>query len=504
MSARFTREGSRPPAGWEDALEEALAAFVARTDTPGMAVTLFTAEDVLYERGFGHRDREAGKPVDADTFFGVASVTKSFTAMALQALTADGLVDLDEPVTRYLPFTLWEGRRPATLRHFLQHASGLPPTPTMTWLRAASQADDPVTAGPTLREALTTVTGGEAELARRAEEVATFDGMVAWLNANVELLDEPGALCSYSNDGYCLMGGVVERVSGRPFDAFLEERVLGPLGMTRSTFDLERVVADPNATTLYERDEQGVVRRSPRWQTTGRMLGGGMLKSCSRDLREWVRFLMAPGRPGPSGRAPAGSVGVPPDAVRELARGAVWCGPGARYGLGLREAGLRGLRFVGHSGGLKGVSSYVGWVPELGVGGVVLTNLANLPSEKVFTTMVAAYAGLPLDAAAYEPRPYAASREEVEDALGSYASGEPYGRLRLYLDDSGELRADVGFPGATVQAFMAGPDEVALSFAEYLAPVTLLRRGGRVWAAHYGSRVLKRTGPPRRAGRAPR
>lgn len=492
MNTKDLPEDHRPPDGWQDALDADLAALAERTQTPGMAVSLFTAHEVVYERGFGHRDREAGALVDADTLFGIASVTKSFTALALRALAADGLLGLDDPVTYHLPFTLWEGRQAPTLRHFLQHASGLPPTPTMTWLRAGSQANDPVAAGPTLREALLTVTGGEEEIARRAAEVATFEGMVAYLNENVLLLDEPGALFSYSNDGYCLMGGVVERVSGKPLDAFLEERVLGPLGMTRTTFDLDRVLADPNATVVYERDEDGRVRRSPAWQTTGRMLGGGMLRSTVRDLREWVRFLMAPERAGPDGRPLAEAVGVPPAAVGEMAAGAVWCGPGARYGLGLRQASLRGLRFVGHSGGLKGVSSYVGWVPALGVGAVVLTNLAGVPSEKVFTTMVGAYAGLPRGAAAYEPEPYPAPRQGLADALGSYASGEPYGRLRLFLDDAGELRAAVGFPEAEVPAYMAGPDEVALRFAEYLAPVTLLRRDGRVWAAHYGSRVLGR------------
>jgi CubicO group peptidase (beta-lactamase class C family) len=472
-------------------LDEALRSLAERTGAPGLAVTLFTRDEVLYEAGIGHRDREARAPIDADTICGIASVTKSFTALAVQVLAADGLLRLDDPVTEHLPFTLWEHRRPATLRHLLSHTSGLPPTPTMTWLRAASQAGDAVASAPTLREALTTVTGGPEELGRRAAEVATFDGLVAYLNANVELLGEPGELFSYSNDAYCLLGGVVERASGRPLEAFLAERVLAPLGMTRTTFDLDRVMADANAATLYERDEGGEVRRSPAWQTTGRMLGGGMLKSTLRDLRTWVRFLMAPESPGGDGRPLCEAVGVPAASVREMASGEAWCGPGARYGRGLREAHLRGLRFVGHSGGLKGVSSYVGWVPDLGVGAVVLTNLGGLPSEKAFTTAIGAYAGLPPDAAAYEPAPYEAAPHEVEEVLGSYASGEPYGRLRLFEDAAGALRAAVGFPAVEVPAFMAGPSEVALRYPEYDAPVTLLRRDGRVWAAHHGSRVLE-------------
>ena len=110
------------------------------------------------------------------------------------------------------------------------------------------------------------------------------------------------------------------------------------------------------------------------------------------------------------------------------------------------------------------------------------------------TTAIGAYAGLPPDAAAYEPAPYEAAPQEVEEVLGSYASGEPYGRLRLFEDAAGALRAAVGFPAVEVPAFMAGPSEVALRYPEYDAPVTLLRRDGRVWAAHHGSRVLRRVG----------
>src|SRR5690606_18881693 len=146
------------------------------------------------------------------------------------------------------------------------------PTPTMTWLRLASQAHDPVVAEESRREALRTLVGeaagadsgaepgaevdpavgadvgadvgtaadAEAELARLAAQVGTFDGLVAWLNANAVLLGEPGEVFSYSNDAFCLMGGVVERVSGMPFDDFVRQRILEPLGMQRTTFELER------------------------------------------------------------------------------------------------------------------------------------------------------------------------------------------------------------------------------------------------------------------------
>lgn len=472
--------------GWRKPLEEALAALAERTSAPGLAVTLFDRHDVLLESFFGHRDVEANLPVDADTIFGIASITKSFTALSLLILRDEGRLSLEDPVTDYLPFTLWRDRQPPMLRHFLEQTSGLPPTPTMTWLRAASQANDPVAAGPTLREALTTV-ADEEELGRRAEEVRTFDGLVEYLNREATLVGEPGELFSYSNDGFCLMGGVVERVTGMRFDDFVEKRILEPLGMARSTFDIERVLADDNHSTLYERDESGVVRRSPAWQTTGRMLGGGMLKSTLADLRSYVRLHLdaASGESIP--------VDVRPGSVREMAAGAAWCGPGARYGLGLqRDDDYRGHVVVSHGGGLKGVSSRVAWVPEKGVGVVVLCNLGGVPSERVATMALNAYLGLPLETRSYEPKPLALDAAGVQELLGSYASGEPYGRLRLFLNERGELRAATGEPLAEVPAFVAGKDEVALRYAGYDAPVTFLRRQGRVWAAHQGLRVLRK------------
>lgn len=480
-----------PPPGWRDRFAHALSALAERTQAPGLAVSLFDRDDVLLELCLGHRDREEGLPVDADTIFGVASITKSFTALALCILRDDGRLSLDDPVTRYLPFTLWREGEAPTLRHFLEQTSGLPPTPAMTWLRAESQAHDPVAAAPTLREALTTVADA-AELRRRAEEVSTFEGLVGYLNENADLVGAPGELFSYSNDGFCLMGGVVELVSGAPFDDFVTERILGPLGMDRSTFDLQRVLADPNHSALYERDEDGAVGRSPAWQTTGRMLGGGMLKSTLADLRTYARFHLAAGA---GDERAASQVGVDPATVREMAAGRVWAGPESRYGLGLqRNDDYRGHTVISHGGGLKGVSSRIGWVPDLGVGVAVLCNLGGVPVERVWTMALNAYLGLPLEAATYEPTPYDASEAEVEGVLGSYASGEPYGRLRLFLDERGELRAATGEPAAEVPAFMAGPDEVALRYAEYDAPVTLLRRDGRVWAAHQGLRVLRKVG----------
>ena len=101
---------------WEP-LEKGLAALAKRTNAPGLAVTLFDRHDVLLESFHGHRDVEKGLPVGPDTIFGVASITKSFTALSLLILRDEGLLGLDDPVTKYLPFTLWRDGIPRVLLH---------------------------------------------------------------------------------------------------------------------------------------------------------------------------------------------------------------------------------------------------------------------------------------------------------------------------------------------------------------------------------------------------
>ncbi len=461
-----------PSPDWRPRFESHLRSLQARTGVPGVAVSIFTADEVLLSAGYGHRDREAGTPVTEDTIFGIASITKSFTSLAVLQLASEGRLSVDDRVDKHLPFTLWQGREPALVHHFMNNSSGLPPMPTMDWVRSASQVGDPVNA-PT-------------EAAEPPPDVTSFERLIAWIDANVELLDPPGTTFSYSNDAFCLLGAIVEGISGMSFDRYVERHILQPLGMSRSTFDLATVLADPDHTQLYAKDESGAVMPSPQWQSTGRFLGGGMLKSTLADLRRYVRYLMDPQQ--------AGRLGVDPKLAEAMRSSHILAGPGQGYAYGLsRRDDHLGLTLIGHGGSLKGVSSQIGWVPELGIGGVVLSNLAGIPSEGIWVSGVNAVAGLPIDTPSYRPEPQPVPREEIDPLLGRYASGEPYGRVHLYRDRAGELRAAVGVPVEDVPATVVSRDELALRFAERTAPLTVMRHpDGSVRGVHYGLRALLR------------
>ncbi len=489
-------------------LTDLVEAALAGSGAPGLGLSVFTPSEVMLERGFGLRDREARLPVTPDTIFGVASVTKSFTALTALTLQERGLLGLRDEARRYFDFgRLWSEGKAPSVEHFLSHTSGLPPTPTMTWLRYASQVDDPVAAGPALDEAKLTLVPGvmgmaplpvgaldlatvdaaaaalessaaRERLAALSAGVADFAGLADWLGENAAPLAAPGELYSYSNDAFCLVGGIIEQVAGAPFAEAVGREVLSPLKMHRSRFDSGGVLADPDHSTLYTKDAAGTVRRSPEWQTTGAMQGGGMLKSTLADLRAYVRHLMQGG-----------------SKVRAMTEPRVSSAPGAAYGLGLAvNEDHHGLRVVKHSGSLKGVSSAIGFVPALGVGVVVLCNLDGVAAEQLLMRVINACAGLPLNAAPYDPEPIASGAEVTEPFLGEYLSGEPYGRLRLYRSASGELRAADGWPAVDLPAFVAGPDEVALVYPDRKVAVRLLRDGrGAVWGAQSG-RVMRRLG----------
>src|SRR5690606_31624436 len=155
------------------------------------------------------------------------------------------------------------------------------------------------------------------------------------------------------------------------------------------------------------------------------------------------------------------------------AEGTTWCGVDTRYGLGLQETTTpSGERLVGHGGGLKGVSSQVAWLPDRRVGLVLLTNLGGLPAGLIALAGINAVTGVDVATPSCRPEQrrqesggkgeYVPRAGEVEELLGRYQSGEPYGRVRLYRAPGGALRAAVGLPLEDLPAELVGPDEVAL------------------------------------------
>src|SRR5690606_268079 len=215
---------ARPP--WAEAYERYAAGVLERYGAPGMAVAVARDGRIIYEAGLGWRDREKRLPATPDTIFGIGSVTKSFTCMAIMQLVDEGRLAVDDPVVRYLPeFSVPNRayRDAITIHHFMTHTSGLPPLPSLGYALARSLERDPQAAR--LR--------GHRHVQNPPVIIDTAEQLLEFIaQHDFELLGPPGAVFSYSNDAYALLGTIIERVSGQRYEDFVTRRILEPLGMT--------------------------------------------------------------------------------------------------------------------------------------------------------------------------------------------------------------------------------------------------------------------------------
>lgn len=194
-----------------------LQPFVDRQELAGAVTLVANRDEVLSLEAVGHADLAAQKPMTTDAMFWIASQTKPMTATALMMLVDEGLVDVEEPVEKYLPEfagqmviaeqdeehrVLRKPIRPLLVRHVLSHTGGLP-----FW----TPVEQPRIDGLSL------------------EHLGRLYAMTA-------LEAEPGSRYCYSNAGTNIAGRIVEVVSGQPYEEFLQERLLDPLGMTDTTF----------------------------------------------------------------------------------------------------------------------------------------------------------------------------------------------------------------------------------------------------------------------------
>ncbi|SDM26882.1 serine hydrolase domain-containing protein [Allokutzneria albata] len=359
--------------------QEKLAEFVARTaeefGIPGVAVgVLVDGEELTAAHGVTRIGTSS--PVDEQTLFHLASVTKTFTATAVLRLVGQGKVELDAPVRRYVPdLTLSDERATEgiTVLNLLNHTSGL------DW----NLID----------------TGTEAD---------SLPGFVARM-AELPVIAPPGSRASYSQAGYNLLGRVVENVTGLPFERAVKELVLDPVGLANTFFDLDDVIVRKFAVG-YNRDEDGTMRAAQPWKawragSRGNNPGGGIVSSVS-DALKWARFHV--------------------ETDDELVRGmreqtvelrASTLGDGFGISWFLRE--IDGVRTIGHGGSGNGQFAELLIVPERNFAVVSLANAG--PDGYVFNQAVVRWAlENHLGVVERDPEPLPYDEARAREAAGRY------------------------------------------------------------------------------------
>jgi CubicO group peptidase (beta-lactamase class C family) len=277
---------------------DALLADLAKKDLFSGAVEVVRAGAPAYRKAFGLASREWNVPNRPDTLFNVGSIDKSFTQTAIKLLARDGKLSLDDVVAKVLPEYKGAGADRITLRQLLNHTSGMGDIFNDNWTRTP-----------------------RARLRSLDDYRALFEGE--------PLRFEPGAGREYSNAGYVLLGLVVEKASGKPYDAFVKERIFDPVGMKSTGFSESDAVV-PNRATGYTRRGPASLLDAPRsnvHQLPGKPSSAGGGESTVDDLVLWGEALrkdaLGVGRPQPEGGI--GIAGGLPgsNAVLEVCPGAV-------------------------------------------------------------------------------------------------------------------------------------------------------------------------------------
>jgi CubicO group peptidase (beta-lactamase class C family) len=302
-----------------------------RSDTPGCVVGVAVDGKPVLVRPYGMANLEYGLRIRPDTVFESGSVAKQFTAAAIALLCQDGKLSLDDPVRKHVPEVPDFGT-PILIRHLLNHTSGL----RSQWPLMA------LSGRPT---------------GRTVHTVDEILELVGWMK---ELNFEPGEEFLYCNTGYTLLGAVVARVSGKSLDAFCQERLFKPLGMTRTQWrdDFTKIVAD--RATAYGRKDNGTFFTNMSFTD---VVGNGGLLTTVGDLLIWNANLDDP-RVG--GRV----------LVDELERhGRLNDGFENEYAQGLVVTTYKGLREVSHGGSTAGYQTFLGRWPGERLSIAVLSNV---------------------------------------------------------------------------------------------------------------------------------
>lgn len=347
-------QASRPKAAPFDA-----AAFDARVEAmmrdwnqPGLAVAIVRDGRVVHERGYGVRKAGGKDKVDAQTLFGIASLTKSFASATVAKLVGEGKLAWDAPVTQYLP-----------------------------WFRMPRDRD---TDEVTLRDLLSMRSGiGSSEYTFRRASLDRRDHV-----RRIRYLPQVHPLRSeflYTTDSYSALGQVVASVTGNVWERYAADSFWTPLGMTRTNADSLAARVDANAASPHLRATQGWRPIEWRYEDETATPAGGV-NSSAHDMALWLQFQLADGGQGARTLVPQAALHethVPQTPVRGAYSGDDWvtvAGNGEdrirfrSYAMGWYVHDYRGHTVISHSGGIDGFRSRMAFLPDDGIAVIALAN----------------------------------------------------------------------------------------------------------------------------------
>lgn len=361
-------------------IHDTIPARLTETKTPSLAIAVARDGKIIWEEGFGLADRENGVVASADVLYPVASLSKPFTATALMILVERGVLKLDGPANQYLGEAKLHARvgnaSDATVRRLANHTAGLP---SHYQLFSRNQPLRPPSMDETIRR---------------------FGNLVT----------PSGERYEYSNLGYGILGYIIERASRRSYVDFVQENVLGPLGVRHPEPSSRAVRYDHTGSPLPEFDTDHP--------------GAAAIFASAHDLALFGLFHL--------GELPLKRPILTKASLDLMHTPMVETGPSQGYGWGWEVQTNAGYRTIFHKGGMAGATSSLHLIPEHHLVVAAVANSASpLPDEirrKIIALMVPSTEVGP---ASPRPRPQPAPQGEWSGKIATYRSDLP---LRLKSD----------------------------------------------------------------------
>ena len=415
---------------------------------PGLAVVILKGDDTVFARGYGGiANLIATAPVAPETVFQLGSIGKQFLAALVLAMSGDGTLSLDAPAAQYLEdFPLL----PASIqmRHLLSHSSGI------RELFLLPEAQD-----------------GFDNLSRTRADL-----LAAIRKAPVDF--PAGSRWSYSNTNYTLLALIVERITGKPYEAVLAERFFRPLGLS-SLRQCASIQTQPNEARGHEwRNNLNTLSRPENMEW---IRGDGGLCGSAVDLARWTRLLST------------GRVIAPDRYAMMIAPTRLSDGSEAEYGFGLSLVRPDTAQKIAHNGAMRGFSASAAYYPATETTVVVLVNRGDVRTEAIERALARRVIG--------EPEQNLTPRQVAEDERHRLTGTYDIGAFNVQVAErDGRLWFEMPQPGPTFQMRHIGggrfvddadPDASAVQFDDDARPAQGLRllMGGMHW---YGKRVIVR------------
>jgi CubicO group peptidase (beta-lactamase class C family) len=379
-------------------LRSAIEKVMRENGVPGAAITVVTEAGPKWIETFGVTNVATGQQVTRSTVFRTGSVGKSFIALAIMKLQEQGRLDLNAKVSDLAPEldiqNPWESKSPVRVIHLLEHTSGLD---DMTLSEVRNRTDDP--AIPLF------------------EVFRKFPGpqRVRW---------EPGTRVAYSNPGYAVAGYLIEKVTGKRFEDFVQSEILNPLGMKQSGYLLSDEMKK-NLATGY----QGIPPKPIPYYATY-MRPGGEFKSTIADMTVWLQMLI--------GRESTAATQICSDSsLARMERGqtsaAAQAGLRSSFGAGIDSDNSKKIVTLGHGGAIDGFVATYQYISAQGVGYAILLNAdsdnaLDAIEKLVFDDLAR---GLPREQQPAVPLSVA----ELQSFEGYYKPENPRAELERFADE---------------------------------------------------------------------